>query len=69
MNSSNLSERLFRTFRANDNILTSTQLVTHFSMEVEATNSSALFKALLKSIAIFDRKDKKWQLKDEFAQL
>ena len=64
-----LSERLFRTFRANDNALTSTQLVTHFSKEVDATNRSALFKALLRSIATFDRRNKKWQLKHEFAQL
>ena len=37
--------------------------------EVDATNSSALFKALLKSIATFDSKDKRWHLKQEFAQL
>ena len=64
-----LSERLFRTFRANDNSLTSAQLVIHFSKEVNATNSSTLFKALLKSIATFERASKRWQLKHEFAQL
>jgi DNA excision repair protein ERCC-6 len=64
-----LSERLFRTVRANDSSLSSTQLVAHFSKEVNATNSSTLFKALLKSIATFDHNAKKWQLKHEFAQL
>ena len=64
-----LSERLFRTFRANDDTLTSAQLVTHFSREVNATNSSTLFKALLKSIATFDHKAKRWQLGHEFARL
>ena len=69
IHSNSLEQRLFRTFRANDGQLTSEQVVETFGKEVERTDSSLLFRAMLRKLAIFNSKNKTWQLRKEYTEI
>lgn len=62
-----LSQRLFRTLRANGNSLTSDELVQHFGREVDVRQDAHIFRALLRSIATL--RSGRWHLKPELCDL